>query len=225
MANKNIILQHYTGELGELEKLSQENIKKYAEFCGAEYQLVQGDVFKEGLTAPCQKMHMLDEKWDAYDIVVMLDIDMFTRKGLTENIFTDVKGIGMYADVQKYLHKKIYNNFPHLLDLRYAYWGGAIWRLTKEQRINLRQHINMKELETFNGGFEDEGMMARLATLAKISVDEEVLPGNFDWCHCSYREGIENSKMIHIRRKITPARRPQREKIENYRALVERGLI
>jgi len=221
---KNIILQHWTGELGELEKLSQENIKKYAKFCGAEYQLVQGDVFMEGLTSPCQKMYMLDEKWDEYDIVVMLDIDMFTRKGLTENIFTDVKGIGMYADVQKSLHKKIHNRFSHLLDLRYAYWGGAIWRLTKEQRKKLRKHVNKKELSVFNGGFEDEGMMARLATLAKIPVDSEVLPGNFAWCHCSYRDGIEKSKMIHIRPKVTPTG-PKRPKIENYNALKERGLI
>ena len=221
---KNIILQHWTGELGELEKLSQENIKKYAEFCGAEYQLVQGDVFMEGLTSQCQKMHMLDEKWDDYDCLVMLDMDMFTRKGLTENVFTDIKGIGMYADVQKSLHKKLQNKFSNLLDLRYAYWGGAIYRLTKSQRINIRQYINKKELSVFSGGFVDEGMMSRLATLAKIPVDAEVLPGNFDWCHCSYRDGIEKSKMIHIRPKVTPTG-PKKPKMENYREMIRRELI
>tara|TARA_R110002167_G_scaffold203832_1_gene407812 strand:- start:106 stop:234 length:129 start_codon:yes stop_codon:yes gene_type:complete len=41
---KNIILQHYTGELGELEKLSQKNIQEYAKACGAEYKLIQGNV-------------------------------------------------------------------------------------------------------------------------------------------------------------------------------------
>ena len=222
---KNIILQHWTGELGELEKLSQKNIKEYAEFCGAEYHLVQGDVFMKGLTPPCQKMHMLDEKWDDYDIVVMLDMDMFTRKGLTENIFTDVKGIGMYADIQKSLHKKICKRFSNLLDLRYSYWGGAIWRLTKEQRKKLRSHINKKELQVFDHNFVDEGMMCRLATLAKIPADAEVLPGNYAWCHCSYRDDtMEKSKMIHIRPKITPTG-PKRPKIENYNALIERGLI
>ena len=53
---KNIILQHYTGELGELEKLSRDNIKKYAEFCGAEYQLIRGNLLKvEGLKLTEQK--------------------------------------------------------------------------------------------------------------------------------------------------------------------------
>lgn len=39
---KNIILQHYDGELGELEKLSIDNISNYAKKCGAEYELVLG---------------------------------------------------------------------------------------------------------------------------------------------------------------------------------------
>lgn len=41
---KNIILQHYDGELGELEKLSIDNISNYAKKCGAEYELVLGAV-------------------------------------------------------------------------------------------------------------------------------------------------------------------------------------
>ena len=220
----NLILQHYTGEPGELEKLSMKNMIQYAKKCGADYKLIKGPVFAEGLSHPCQKLHMLDSKWDDYDIVVMVDIDMFTRKGMTTNIFTEVQGIGMYTDFQRNLHRKLKMQFSRLIDTRFAYWGGAIYRLTKEQRINLRQHINMRELKIFNGGFEDEGMMARLATLAKIPADAEVLPGGFAWCHCSYREGIENSEMIHIRPKITPTG-PKRPKIENYREMVKRGLI
>ena len=74
---KNIILQHYTGEPGELERLSIANISDYASRIGAEYKLVQGNVFRKTLTAPCQKMYMLDPVWDEYDYVVMMDIDMF----------------------------------------------------------------------------------------------------------------------------------------------------
>ena len=221
---KNIILQHYTGELGELEKLSQKSMQKYAKMCDAEYQLIQGNVFHPKLSHPCQKMHMLDAKWDEYDIVVMIDIDMFMRKGMTTNIFTEVKGIGMYTEFQKKLHQGLRGLFPNLIDLRYGYWGGAIWRLEKEWRIKLRNLIDMDEMVKFNGGFEDEGMMARLATLAQIPNDAQVLPGNFRWCHCSYREGIENAEMVHIRPKVTPTG-PKKQKIENYRALVEKGLI
>tara|TARA_A100001011_G_scaffold297340_1_gene310012 strand:- start:1678 stop:2358 length:681 start_codon:yes stop_codon:yes gene_type:complete len=221
---KNIILQHYTGELGELEKLSQANMIKYAEFCGAEYELVQGDVFTEGLKTCGQKMYMLDSKWDEYDIVVMIDIDMFTRKGMTTNIFTEVQGIGMYTDFQRNLHRKLWSQFPTLIDTRFGYWGGAIYRLTKEQRKMLRSHINMEELITnFNDVFQDEGMMARLATLARIPNNAEVLPGGFAWCHCSYRKGIENSEMIHIR--PTTEHGTKGKKIENYYNLVNKGLI
>jgi hypothetical protein len=41
---------------------------------------------------------------------------------------------------------------------------------------------------------------------------------------CSYREGIENAALIHIRTKVTPTG-PKRKKIENYNELVRRGLI
>ena len=73
-----------------------------------------------------------------------------------------------------------------------------------------------------SGNYEDEGIMHRLATLAKLPKTK--LSGEHKWCHCSYREGIENAAFIHIRTKITPSG-PKRDKIVNYRDLVHRGLI
>ena len=61
---KNIILQHWNGPLGELEKLSSENIKAYAEKCEADYELVTGLPFRTGLSSQSQKLCMLDEKYD-----------------------------------------------------------------------------------------------------------------------------------------------------------------
>jgi len=219
----NIILQHYTGMLGELEKLSRRAISKYAEKVGAEYRLIQGNLFRENLTPPCQKLFMLNEQFDKYDTVVMLDIDMFPRKGMDENIF-DVEGIGMYTGYQAALKKNMVARYPKLCDDRYAYWGGAIYKLTLEQRQLLRRGINDFEMEPFNHTYQDEGIMHRLACLARIKQEGHTLPGEFKWCHCSYRDGIENSAMIHIRPKVTPTG-PKRSKIENYRALVERDLI
>ena len=46
----NIILQHFDGNLRELDVLSVDNIKKYAEMVGAEYHLVRGKPFREHLT-------------------------------------------------------------------------------------------------------------------------------------------------------------------------------
>ena len=168
------------------------------------------------------------ETIDPYKVKLMTDnnectlIDIRDIRELWK--FTDVSGIGMYTEFQQNLHRGLQRNFSHLIDLRYGYWGGAIWRLEREWRIKLRNLMNMGEMVQFNKGFEDEGMMARLATLAKIPNNAQVLPGGFRWCHCSYREGIETAEMIHIRPKVTPIG-PKRPKIENYREMVKRGLI
>ncbi len=105
---KNIILQHFTGELRELDKLSIENIKKYASFVGADYKFIEGQVFRKHLASPCQKVYMLNKEFDEYDTILMLDIDMFTPVDMTENIF-ECEGIGLYNTVQKRLHKQIAN--------------------------------------------------------------------------------------------------------------------
>ena len=42
----NIILQHFVGELRELDKLSNDNIRNYADMVGAEYQLITGKPFR-----------------------------------------------------------------------------------------------------------------------------------------------------------------------------------
>jgi hypothetical protein len=220
---KNIILQHFTGKLGELEIKSNQNIQKYAKYCGAEYRLVTGDLFHKGFTSPCQKLHMLSPIFDSYDNVVMLDIDMFVRKGMQENIF-DINGIGIFCDIQQDIKDNMISNFPHLCDKRYAYWGGAIYKLTKEQRIKFRENINFFELSAFNNHYQDEGMMHRLAVLTKTKQKDTTLPDGYKWCHCSFRSDIQNAALIHVRPKVTPTG-PKREKIVNYRDLVLRDLI
>ena len=77
---KNIILQHWSGELNELTKLSSKSISEYAEMVGADYELVLGDQFTSLSVRPeLQKLLMLDERWDDYDNLVMVDADMFVR--------------------------------------------------------------------------------------------------------------------------------------------------
>jgi len=217
---KNIILQHFTGMLGELELLSKASMEKYAEFCGAEYRLISGNVFRENLSPPCQKLYMLDPIFDEYDKVCMIDIDMFMRKGMTENVF-DVEGVGMYASVQEMLKRRISGK-----STEYAYWGGAIYKLTRAQRIKLRQGIVDMEMLKYNEEYHDEGIMHRLAIVAKIKQEESTLPNGYKWCHCSYRDGIENAALIHIRNKVSMvASDGTAPKIDNYHTLVKRGLI
>ena len=222
---RNIILQHWTGAMNELGTLSSANISKYAEKVGADYRLLLGDVFRPWLSPPMQKLYMLDEAFDEYDVVVMLDIDMFIRKGMDENIFDDdIQGVGLGGDLQDRLLKSLSLQKPAMANFDYPYWGGAVYKLDRELRQKLRGHINESELSLFSGQgrFEDEGMMHRLATLAKI--EKCCLPGGKKWSHGSFEEGVENAAFIHVRTKIAP-QGPKRAKIVNYRDLVDRGLI
>lgn len=219
---KNIILQHWTGDLGELEQLSSANIKKYAQKLGADYRMLRGQVFRKELTPPCQKLYMLDEEFDEYDVVVMLDPDMFTRKGMEDNIFNEC-GVGKTTEIQDMLLGSLVQVCRSLANPDYPYWGGAIRRMDRDLRQKLRVHINDENWLPLSKSyrFEDEGIMHRLMTLAKIK-DTTTLERK--WSHGSFEEGIEEAALIHIRTKIAP-NGPKRAKLDNYKALVARGII
>lgn len=222
---KKIILQHWTGELNELGERSSQNIANYAKQVNADYQLLRGNVFDNDLTPPMQKLFMLDPSFDDYDIVVMLDMDVFVRKGQTVDIFEDEVGIGRHTPVQDNLQRQLCRIYPHLGDKTAPYWGGSIYRLPLELRQNLRDHYNKEEIMPFSKPyhFEDEGVMHRMASKAGIKISPDVFLDKF-WNYSSFEHDIEKAKLIHIRTKITP-KGPKQEKIQNYRALVSKGLI
>jgi hypothetical protein len=208
----NILLQHWTGELGELERLSSVNIANYAKRMGAEYGLLRGNVFKADLKPPCQKIYMLDKEFDAYETVVMVDMDMFAVRDLADDVF-QLDGTGLFSEYTEKVFGWCRAKHPNLTDARFAYWGGAIYRLTLERRQELRKHLGGWVGE-FNDTYHDEGIMHRLATLAKVKQDR--IPDR--WCQCSYLPNPESAAMIHIRTKIKPEG-PKRTKLENYTAL------
>lgn len=220
--SKNIILQHMDGRLRELDHLSVKNMQKYAEFVGADYELIRGRPFREHLTGACQKIYMLDEKYDNYDQVLMVDIDMFTPKGMMTNVFK-VPGIGLYADVQKSLHRKM---IPMGGSMAHPYWGGAIYKMNAETRQTLRAGLGGDEswMDKFNEPyrFEDEGIMHILALMADFKIEEPYM--HQKWCQCSFLPNPEKAGFIHVRTKILP-QGPKREKIENYYDLTLKGII
>lgn len=217
----NIILQHFAGELKELDKLSLENMRSYAKYVGAEHELITGFPFREHLTAPCQKVHMLNERFDSYDQVLMVDIDMFATKGLKENIFEVERGIGIYEEDQKRLHKEV--SRIGRISATGPYWGGAIYKMNKEIRVRMREQFpeNDSWMNLYNKAYryEDEGIIAQLAGKAKIPF----FVMNRRWCQCSFLPK-KVPGFIHIRTKITPEG-PKREKIDNYRQLVKDSII
>ena len=222
----NIILQHFDGDLRPLDEKSVENIMAYADMVGAEYRLIRGKPFRKHLTSPCQKVHMLHKEFDEYDQVLMLDIDMFAPKGMTENIF-DLQGVGLYADTQKMLHRKIAAQYPMIASLSVPYWGGAIYKMDKTMRITLRQHLDGNEgwMNNYNKlyHFEDEGIMHTLAYKQGLKCEDKYILEQ-KWCQCSFLPNPENAGFIHVRTKITPTG-PKREKIENYNELVSKGIL
>ena len=221
---KNIILQHWEGPINELTMLSVANIMGYAKSLDADHMLVNGPAFRRGLTSPCQKLVMLDPKFDEYDTVVMMDPDMFVRKNIDKDIFRDETGIGRHYGIQETLVRNLARKFPLLGDPNYAYWGGSIYRLDRNIRVLLRKHIRYNEVSQFSGNYEDEGIMHRLAVLAGIKNDPKNYLTRDMWNKSSFEEDVEDSYIVHIRTKIKQGG-PKQPKIENYKALVERGLI
>lgn len=221
----NIILQHFDGKLRPLDELSLENISEYAKMVGAEHRLITGKPFRKHLTSPCQKVYMIDEEFDRYDDVLMLDIDMFAPKGMTENVF-EVPGIGLYADVQQMLHRKIVAQYGMFSSASTPYWGGAIYKMDKQTRQKLRSGLGGNEgwMNSFNQPyhFEDEGIMHALAVKSGYQTKEPYMDRK--WCQCSFLPNPENAGFIHIRTKVAP-QGPKRAKMENYKELVSKGIL
>lgn len=221
----NIILQHFDGDLRPLDKLSMANMQEYAKMVGADYKLVTGKPFNPKLTAPCQKVQMIQEEFDEYDDVLMVDIDMFAPKGMTINVFEE-QGVGMYHTVQRMLHRKLVHQYPLITSARSPYWGGAIYKMDKNLRVALRQADTFPNtwMENFNipYHFEDEGIFHVLALRARIDWRGTYLDPK--WCQCSFLPEPEKAGFIHVRTKITP-QGPKREKMENYQQLVDEGIL
>lgn len=234
---KNLILQHYDGPMSEVAKLSTANIAKYAEKIGVEYKLIRGRPFMpkvqfHGKKAQTnQKLVVLSDQWDGYDDVVMLDADMFTVKGLKENIF-DQKGIGICPDhVQQNAWARMQNRFPQFSTGRHAYWSGSVYKLTKAQRKEMRRHMVPFEIQQIgNTVFADEGIMHRLAMLADYEcVSDNIL--DHKWSYCSYLpDPLKNGAIIHMRKNMplpTGGKDHDNkcEKIDSYNRLLSEGVI
>ena len=222
---RGIILQHWDGPLSEVEIASSHNIKRYAESIGGSYQMVLGKPFSERLNAPCQKLIMLASSWDAFDVVVMLDADMFAPKGMTENVF-DLTGVGYHQSTAR---ARIRRKLPDLIVDDVPFWGGAIYRLERGLRERLRSTgTTVDDMLEFNarGTGEDEGIMHLLATRAGVTEEGAYL--DYRWCQGSFEAHPERAGFIHMRSTVRD--RPKfpgngRDKLANMRQMMADGVI
>jgi hypothetical protein len=109
----------------------------------------------------------------------MVDMDMFAVRDLADNVF-QLDGTGLFSEYTEKVFGWCRAKHPNLTDARFAYWGGAIYRLTLERRQELRKHLG-EWVREFNDTDHDVGIMHRLATLAKVKQDR--IPDR--WCECS----------------------------------------
>jgi len=80
----------------------------------------------------------------------------------------------------------------------------------------------MNEMVQFNGNYNDEGIMHRCAVLSGYK--EKRYFDRAQWNYSSFDPDVDKANIIHIRPKVKQGG-PKRPKIENYKALVERGII
>lgn len=221
---KNIILQHWIGDIDELTALSVANIRAYADLIGSDHRLVTGTVL-EGHTSPCQKLCMLSADYDEYDNVVMMDADMFTRTGLTKNIF-EQSGIGRHYGIQDKLVVNLCRRFPLYGNVNHPYWGGSIYKLERDIRIRFRNYMSSSSDMTiaFSGNYEDEGIMHALAVMDNMPIDDKCYLEKDKWNKSSFETDVEDSYIVHIRPKKVQGG-PKFPKIENYNDLREKGIV
>lgn len=234
---KNLILQHFEPFrdhfLAEIERSgkklpwlvekSVENISRYAEKLGAEYKLLDGEPFQKGLRGQCQKCCIINEEYDEYDTVVILDTDKFVTTTCTENVF-EAKGIAPFDKIHRERQLPSFQaKFPILCNMDYPMWSGAIYVMPREFRQLMRKQINPAMREVFKQispeMFVDEGMFHVMCVKAKWRLDTHP-NGYLDerWDQSSYLPNPEKAFMIHVRHK-------PKNREDNLRDLMAAGII
>jgi hypothetical protein len=190
----NIILQHFDGKLPDWAKVAKKTVERYALEIGVDYEHVVGTPCGKEQGPYTQKMHMLNEKYDDYDQVLMLDMDVAATKTY-ENIF-DIPQIGVLHDramksasnvKNRWENNKLYKQGHHV-------FFGSVIKLTKDMRKELRKFINwsyFNECINYNYG-SDELVLHYLFWNTGLLKDKSYYE------ICMRRDGV-NLSDIHVR--------------------------
>lgn len=217
----NILLQHWHGEPTEVERQSWECMARYAESMQAEHRVLHGE-YVTAKNPQMNKLHMLSPEFDAYDVVVMVDSDMFPRQGAA-NIF-EASGVGVCGKLQASLKESCRRRVPHRFGRKDGdFYGGAVYRLTREDRNGLRRHLSqevMRDFDAYHLGV-DEGVMHYLATCEGFI--GRGLPEA--WSCSSYEPQVVRAHFVHIRRRVKAGSERRRGKVDTLHALRRSGVL
>lgn len=72
---KNLILQHFAGPMPDWAYLTEKTMRRYATITNADYKLVRDFPMGKALGFTPQKLCLLNEEYDEYDQVCMIDMD------------------------------------------------------------------------------------------------------------------------------------------------------
>ena len=164
--SKNVIYQYWNGSApNDAVKAGQKNMKKYAEYIGAEYMFETDPPFHGGTCSLKKKYNALRPVYDDifldYDNVLFADLDVFTVDGITENIFEeDIKHIGICQEpLQPHLRSlpRVSNN--SLISLH----NDNIWAKAVKDRYNIEVNRDSENRPlVYNSGvvvFTNEGLI------------------------------------------------------------------
>lgn len=164
----NIILQHWNGPLPGWARVAKKSVEKYADVIGCEYELVTGHPLGEALGPNPQKLVYITEKYDQYEKVLMLDMDVMATK-VYDNAF-DRPEIGVLHDRAMKGRSRTPGSAPELFTLGMPIFFGNYIMTNKDQRIAMRKHADWdwlatKVVDSYSG---DEMVLAWLLQQANI---------------------------------------------------------
>lgn len=144
----NIILQHFDGILPDWAEIATKTVSKYAFEIGVNYELVTGMPLGKEHGPYAQKMIMFDEKYDKYDQVLMIDMDV-AATNVFDDVF-DVPQIGVLHSRAMISASKASNgweNNPLYKQGEYLFFGSFI-KLKTEMRKKLRKYLDWPRFES-----------------------------------------------------------------------------
>lgn len=164
----NIILQHWNGPLPDWARVAKKSIEKYADVIGCEYELITGYPLGKALGPNPQKLVYITEKYDQYEKVLMLDMDVMATK-VYDNAF-DRPEIGVLHDRAMKGKSRTPSSAPELFTLGMPIFFGNYIMTNKNQRISMREHADWdwlatKVIDSYSG---DEMVLAWLLQQANI---------------------------------------------------------
>ena len=179
---KNLVFQYYIPyesfdadmggiKLPEWAHAGSRSAKAYADYCGAEYELSH-DRFFDQIDPRLDSIKIVfDKKYDEYDHILSIDLDMLIHSGVGENIFEkDIKDVAMVHELgvhtggpagwlSRVMYQPLYKRgiiaygkhlwgedwmFPKSKlypDEKFRYMNGGLQLWSKEGRLKARKHF------------------------------------------------------------------------------------